>query len=100
MLLQGLGKLLLRLRELARARFELPFQLGGRFRGCVQRVLSLSFRPNEGLRVTSSAQSLVHFRPGPAKDGVANFNRTAREARCSFDHLVGAGEQRRRHGLC
>ena len=40
LLLQRLGKVLSRFREFARARFELPFQLGGRFRGWVQRALS------------------------------------------------------------
>ena len=43
---QRLGKMFSRFRELARARFELPFQLGGRFRRCVQRALSLSFSSN------------------------------------------------------
>ena len=38
-----LGKLHPRFGEFLSARFELPFQLGGRFRGCVQRARSHSF---------------------------------------------------------
>ena len=52
-------------------------------------------------KVTSSAQSLVPSgRGGPPAPGMeaVNPNRTAPGTRAaSFDHLVGAGEQRRRH---
>src|SRR5262245_34930169 len=47
-------------------------------------------------KVTSSTQSLVPFRSGPAE--IVNPNRTARSMpAASFDHLIGTGEQRRRN---
>src|SRR5262245_4289152 len=49
-------------------------------------------------KITSSAQSLVPFRSDQPRMEPTNPNRTARLTRAALlDHLVGAGEQRRRH---
>src|SRR5262249_56874051 len=48
-------------------------------------------------KITSSAQSLAPFRSGQPKIEPINPNRTARRTRVVLlDHLVGAGQQRRR----
>ena len=79
LLLQRLGKVLPRVREFAPVFFELLFQMGRGLRVRPTGVLAFvpverSLRPPVRLfaplrdKVTSSAQSLVPFRPGPAKD--------------------------------
>src|SRR5262245_659251 len=68
LLVQRLGKVLSRFREFARARFELPFQLSGRFRGCVQRARS--FRFGRTVAASHLVGTVTGFPSGRAKDQV------------------------------